>query len=142
MSFVISAEDMARMQLIEKMTHAKVKDCIDEGPDKMVIIVQPGELFKALGKNASNVKTMQDKFNKKIRIVEYSEDPVVFLGNLCKPNKIQSIAVEDKTYTIMPQDIKSRGYMIGKAASTLRLHETIMRRYFDVQEIKVNKIEE
>jgi N utilization substance protein A len=142
MAFTLDSNDMARIQLVEKLTRAKIKDCIDEGDDKMVIIVDNGELSKALGKKASNLKVLEGKLNKRIRMVEFAQDPIVFLTNLCKPNKITNIVAEDNVYTIIPEDIKSRGFMIGRSAGTLRLHESIMRRYFDVQELKVTNIQE
>ncbi|HME87030.1 MAG TPA: KH domain-containing protein, partial [Candidatus Nanoarchaeia archaeon] len=70
---VYDSNTLGIMRLFENMTHTKIKDCIIE-EEKIWFIVQTGELRKALGKGAENIKKLGEKFGKKVKIVEYHDD--------------------------------------------------------------------
>ena len=50
---LINKETIQKINFFENITHSKVKDILDE--DKLVVIVESGELKKALGKNNGNL---------------------------------------------------------------------------------------
>lgn len=133
------------MSLFEKVSHAKVKDCFELSPKNLVFVVLPNELAKAVGKKGSNVKKLESMFKKNIRIIEYDPKIEKFIANLCLPNKIKTVDFSEqmlwdstkRAAVITPESLKSRGFIIGKDASNLRLMETICRRYFQIDEIRV-----
>ena len=53
-----NSELMKLMSFFESITHAKLKDCFIVG-SQTFFVVQPGEIGKALGRNASTVKKLQ-----------------------------------------------------------------------------------
>ena len=60
-----------------------------------------------------------------------------FISNLLLPLKIRGIEfTADKKILITPTP-ESRGYIIGRGGSNLRNYESILKRYFDIEEIKV-----
>jgi N utilization substance protein A len=127
---------MQIMSLFEKMTRAKLKDCIiSEGA--IVFIVEENEAAKAIGKKGINVKNLERSLKKKIKIAEFSDDLVRFVQNLAYPAKIESAEEKDGILTLTPADSQSRGLLIGRGASILRNYESIVKRYFDIEEIKV-----
>jgi len=131
--------DMETMQLIalfSKISHATVKDCISD-ENQLVFIVAQGEVGKAVGAKGANIKKMEQQSKKRVKVMEYSDDICQFVANLCAPAKIKSIVQEGKVVIIESADHPSRGLIIGKNASTLRKYETITKRYFDLDEIKV-----
>lgn len=72
-----SMETIGYINLFEKATNARVKDClIEEG--KLIFIVDQGEIGKAVGKNGANVKYLQEKLKKQIKVIEFNNDPVRF----------------------------------------------------------------
>ena len=96
-----------------------------------------GNIGLAIGKNGATAKRLEESLKRKIKIAAFSENPEEFLRNLLMPLKIRGIETkEDKTVVITPEP-ESRGYIIGRAASSLRNYESIMRRYFDVRELRV-----
>lgn len=125
------------MSLFQSLTRSKLKDCIDDG-EKLVFIVEPGELFKALGKNASNLKRLENKFKKKVRIIEFHSEKLTFISKAIAPLKVDDIEEKDGIVTLKSSDTKTKGLLIGRAAKNLRNLESVVQRYFpDVKEIKV-----
>ena len=127
---------MKFISMFESMTHASVKDCIDQG-GKLVFIVKEGDIGKAIGKGGANIKRLEKSLNKKIKIVEYSEELLRFVQNVVAPCKVSDISEEENIVTITPADNKNRELLIGRSAVNLRGFEAIVQRYFEVKEIKV-----
>ncbi len=127
---------MKFMSLFESMTGAKLKDCIIS-ENLVTFIVGEGEIAKAIGKAAVNVKKLEQKLKKKIKIAEFSDDIVKFIQSLTYPAKIKEVEKEEGIIKITAADSQSRGLLIGREANILRAYEAIVKRYFDIEEIKV-----
>lgn len=127
---------MKIMSMFESMTGAKLKDCINS-EDAIIFIVKEGEIGKAIGKKGMNVRRLENSLKKKIKISEYNENIAKFIESLVYPAKVREIKQEEKIVTITAADSQSRGLIIGRAASILRNYESIVKRYFDIEEIKV-----
>jgi len=127
---------MKTIMLFENITTAKVKDCVDV-ETMLIFIVEPLEMGKAIGKKGSNVRKIENLFKRKIKIVEFSSEKTKFLANLLHPATGFEIADEGEIIKIRANDLKTRGYIIGRNATNLRMLEDIVRRYYEVKEIKV-----
>ncbi len=126
------------MSFFEKITRTDVKDCIEED-DRLIFIVPQLQLRRAVGRDGANVKRIKKELNKRIKIVEYSPQITNFIRSLIMPLKADEI-IEDKEtgiITIKSNDRKTKGLLIGKNAGNLRKYEEIVKRYFDINEIKV-----
>ena len=126
---------MKFISLFETLTRAKVKDCI-EG-NILTFVVKQGEIAKAIGKKAVNIKRIEGVLKRKIRVVEFNDDITLFVKNLIAPIKVEDINEEDGVIIISDPDKKKKGMIIGRDAINLRNHEKIVSRYFSVKEIKV-----
>lgn len=130
-------ELLQTMSLFEKITKARLKDLV-WFKDKLIFIVKPGELVKALGKNKVNVEKIEKAINRKIKIVEYSPDKLRFIRNVMSPLRILEISEEEEGVVVIKgPDQKTKGLMIGSKAQNLRLYEDIVKKYHELNEIKV-----
>ena len=68
---------------------------------------------------------------------EFNPDLIQFIKNVVFPSKVKDIVEEEGVITITPPDSETRGYLIGKSASNLRNTEEVVKRYFELEEIKV-----
>jgi N utilization substance protein A len=127
---------MKFMSLFESITRAKLKDCIIR-ENTVLFIVHPGEIGKAVGSKGANVRKLERALNKKVKIVEFSPEPVNFIKNLIHPLQVKEITEDEGIYTLTPVDLKTRGMLIGRNASHLRAYEDVVKRYFPVKELKV-----
>jgi N utilization substance protein A len=137
MKTVYDVELLKLMKLFEDVTRSRLKDCF-YNKEKLVFVVQEGELMRALGKDRANLKKLEEKLNKSIKIVEFNPDLLIFIKNLMYPLRILEIREEDGIVTIKGPDTKTKGLMIGARAQNLRNYEELTKKYFDnLKEIKV-----
>ena len=124
------------MRLFDLITKAKLKDCIIT-ENMAVYIVEEGETGKAVGKGGINVRTLEKKTKRKIKIAEFSPEILKFIKNLVAPVQLINAEKEDGIITLTAKDLKSRGLLIGRNGTNLRFFESIIKRYFpEIKEIK------
>jgi NusA-like KH domain protein len=129
--------DMIKIiNMFEQVTHARVKEAFYM-KDVLTFIVFEGDKFKALGKNLSNLHRIEQMLSKKVKIVEFDSDIIKFITNLIYPYRVESIVKNDKIVTITDPDTKTKGLLIGAKAQNLRLYEGVVKKYFEIEEIKV-----
>ena len=127
---------MKYMALFEKETKTSLKDCIiDE--DRVTFIINSDNMAKAVGKNGRNVRLLERKLRKKIKIVKFDEDCVQFTQNLIYPLNKKKIEKEEKEITSKGEDTKTKALLIGRNSQNLKKLESIIKRFFDIEEIKV-----
>lgn len=126
------------MSLFESITRSRLKDCFIDKNEMQTFVVQPGEIGKAIGKSAINVKKLEQMLNRKIKIVEFNSEILGFVRNLVFPLKTRNVVIKDGIVTIESEDTKTRGLIIGRNATNLRNFEAIAKKYFpELKEIKV-----
>ena len=123
------------MMLFESMSGAKVKDCISN--DRILFIVGENDMGRAIGKNGANIKKFENKLKKKVKLAEFSSDVAQFVRNLAYPAEIADVKNENGIITIHGKDANSRAMLIGRERQNLNHLTEIVRRYFDVKEIRV-----
>ena len=127
---------MKYMALFEKITRTSIKDCIIY-ENQIIFIITSDNIAKAVGKNGSNVKLLENKLGKKIRIVKFNEDCVKFTQNLIYYLKNTKIEKKDNNIIITGPDTKTKALLIGRNSQNLRKLESIIKRFFDIKEIKI-----
>lgn len=136
MTVFLDAQTLQLIGFFEQMTGAQVKDCVS-GEGQIFLIVEQGEAAKAIGKGGKHVRDLENRIKKKVRIAEFDSDIIQFIQNLIAPIELSEAKLEDDSLILRTKDLKSRGLLIGRNASTLRFYESIVQRYFPIKEIKV-----
>ena len=122
--------------LLEKISHVQVKDCFQED-GVLVFLVEEGNVKKALGKDSSNIDRISKILKKDIKIIAFSNDICKFVSNLIYPNKADEIKLEGKTVFIVASDVGVKGRIFGRSRENLKRINSLVRNYFDVEEVKV-----
>lgn len=128
---------MKLMSFFEAATKARLKDCFVDHNDLLVFVVEPTQYGLAVGKAGANVKRMEASLKRKVKVVEYSDNPAAFVSSLIQPSKARDISFEGGIITITPESSESRGYLIGRGGKNLRNMESIIQRYFPIKEVRV-----
>ncbi len=137
MGIVYDVKAIQIRALFESITRTTLKDCF-ENQDKMLFIVMPGQIRKAIGKDKNNIKRVESKIGQKIKIIEYSPNALDFVVKIIFPLHVNDISLEEGIITIKGRDKKTNGLIIGSRAQNLRNTESIVQKYFpEVKEIKV-----
>ncbi len=129
------SDSMKLIMLFESMTRAKVKDCIQD--EKIVFVIEQGDMGKAIGKSGANIRRMETQLKKKIRLVEFSSDVLQFVRNVIHPIEALGITQDSGIITIHGKDTSARAMLIGRERKNINHITQIVKRYFDVKEIKV-----
>ena len=128
---------MKFMSFFESLTNTRLKDCFVDKNGLLVFVVEENQIAKAIGKKGVNVRNIKEKLNRKIKIVEFNPHLETFVANIIRPLIGKEIKVDDDVVTIVGPDTKTRGLLIGRSGQNLRNYEEIVKRYFDINEIKV-----
>lgn len=131
-----NSDSMKLIMFFESMTGAKVKDIITN--KKFIFIIKENEMGKAIGKNGSNIKKIENKLRKKIKLVEFSNDIVQFVRNLVYPFNALDIGHADGVITIHARDTSTKAMLIGREHQNINHLNDVVKRYFDVKEIKID----
>jgi transcription termination/antitermination protein NusA len=131
----LDQEALGLSSVLERMTHAHVKDCFRE-EDIVYFVVGTGDLGKAIGKGGIMIKKLQEKLNKRVKVIEYRSDVVGFVQNVIYPVKVSEIVVEGEIVFIRDDDRMKKGKIIGRSGSGLAFVNKVVKRYFDV-DVKV-----
>ncbi len=121
--------------IMERITKARVKCCFKDD-DTIYFVVDIGELGKAIGKGGINIKRVQQEFGKKIKVIEFRNDPASFVRNIIYPVKVEEIVEDGKEILIKDSSKKTKGQIIGRDRSNLNFINKVVKRFFDV-EVKV-----
>ena len=124
------------MALFEKITRTPLKDCIINEA-QIIFIISNDNIAKAVGKNGSNVRLLEKKLGKRIKIVKFDNDCVQFTQNLLYHIKNIEIEKEEDNIIITGHDTKTKALLIGRNSQNLRKLTSIIKRFFDIEEIKV-----
>lgn len=132
-----SEELIKLISLFESVTKANVKDCFFNDYGQLFFIIEHGEMSKAIGKKASNVRKIESLIKRKFRIVEFNENILEFIKSLAYPLQIKEIEEVDGVVEIKGLDRKTKGLLIGRNAMNIKNYEKIVKRYFDIGGLKV-----
>jgi transcription termination/antitermination protein NusA len=136
----LDQETLGLSSLMERITGARVKDCFrDDADETIYFIVEIGQLGKAVGKGGVNIKRVQREFNKKIKVIEFRSNVASFIKNIIYPLKVEEILQEDNIIFIKESSKKTKSLLIGREGKNLKLINRAVKRFFDVNEVKVIK---
>ncbi len=124
------------INMFESMTHTNVKNCFFYN-EMLVFIVSEHQGRKAVGMKGKNVKQLNNLLNKKIKVVEYSSEPVKFIKSFISPIVAEDINVDGKMMNIKVSSTKDKGVLIGRDSRNLSMLRDLVKKYFDLDNVKI-----
>ena len=133
----LTAESIQYIALFENMTRAKILDCIPE-EERLVYVVKQGDMGLAIGKNGENINRVKKTLDKPIELVEYSEDPIIFIKNAFGPVSVSSVNLTTKNgkrlaYVEVPN--KEKGLAIGRNGKNREKVKMLARRHHTIEDV-------
>jgi transcription termination/antitermination protein NusA len=129
-------ETIQLINLFESLTHTNVKSCFSYN-EMLVFIVDENQGRKAVGVGGKNVKRLNTLMNKKIKIVEYSSEPVKFIKGFISPIVAEEVNVDEKMINIKVSSMRDRGVLIGRNSKNLNMLRELAKKYFDLDDVKI-----
>jgi len=135
MKISFDAETLRMHGLFEKVTRARLKDCII-GETSIMFITGAGEAGKAIGKKGANVHKLSNMFKKDVKIIEHSPDVIEFISKYLRNPKLK-ISLDGDVAVITCPDVKTKGNVYGRERSKLKELISITKRYYPISDIRI-----
>jgi len=139
----LSSDEIRYIALFESLTGASARDCvIDEENDRIIFVVNEGDMGLAIGKEGSNIKKVKEAIGHRIEVVEYSDSLEQFVKNTLSPAEVNGVDVsgqdenEKKVIKIEVNESK-KGLVIGKNGRNIEKAKMLGDRHHNIGDIKI-----
>jgi transcription termination/antitermination protein NusA len=132
-------ETLGYIRLFEERTGARVKDCL-EAEDKVVYLVQAGDIPKAVGPGGVVVDRLKGLMKKELQVVEFSDDPETLVRNIFywySPKQVDFAPKGKGRHATVTVDPVWKARAIGKAGKNLKVARAILLRHTDIVSVSV-----
>ena len=136
---MLSNENMQYINMAAKITKAAIIDCLilDE---KLIFIVDKGQIGLALGQKAKNLNKLRNLFKKNIKFVEYNKNKEKFIKNLCKPYNVKKISFEgsdEEPIAKIEVDTSDKSKIIGKGGKNIEIIRNLAKRHHKIKDVQI-----
>jgi N utilization substance protein A len=135
----LSNETVQFINMASKYSGASIRDCVVED-DRVVFVVDKGYLGIAIGSKAKNLEKLRSLFKKSVKFVEFDEDKVRFVQNLCKPYEVTKITVEgadDASIVRIQVNPQDKSKLIGKGGRNINMIRKIAQRHHPIKDVQI-----
>ncbi|MGY5855342.1 MAG: NusA-like transcription termination signal-binding factor [Candidatus Thorarchaeota archaeon] len=138
----LSMDDMALIAKFEQITGAAAIDIIrdDEG-ERIIVVVRPKQLGKAIGRSGVNVKAASEAFGRAVDVVEIAETAEAFVKSALAPARVEGVRIIEHrdgtkvaSVTVNSED---RGIAIGRDGRNVARARILVRRHFDLNNVVI-----
>ncbi|WP_458207080.1 NusA-like transcription termination signal-binding factor [Haladaptatus sp. NG-SE-30] len=145
----VTLSDAARqyIALFEDETGATARDCVvldgddgDDGDEKRIIfVVKPGDMGRAIGPGGKNVQNVQDRLDANVELVEYADTAAAFVANALAPAEVYHVTISENDDTVAYAEVaqEDTGVAIGAGGRNIETAKMLVGRHFDVDDIQL-----
>ena len=145
-SIKLTTDEMRLMSLFQSRTKVTARDCLDDQKyDRIIFVVNEGNMGLAIGKNGSNIKALSNILKRNIELVEFFDDPSKFLKHVFNSKFINEIKLTEKvdgsSQAIVLVDASKKGLVVGREGRNAERARLLAKRYFDISSVLINNSE-
>ncbi|WP_458185333.1 NusA-like transcription termination signal-binding factor [Haladaptatus sp. NG-WS-4] len=141
----VTLSDAARqyIALFEDETGATARDCVvleDDGDEKRVVfVVKPGDMGRAIGPGGKNVQTVQERLGADVELVEDADTAAAFVANALAPAEVYHVTISENEDTVAYAEVaqEDTGVAIGAGGRNIETAKLLAARHFDVNDIQL-----
>jgi len=126
----LDLKTIQNINLFEKVTNAKVKDCIFR--EGLVFIVDEGQVQKAL----KGIRKVSSLLKQDVKVIGFSSEPEKFVRNLIYPVRA-NIEAKDMEVIVSVEDARMKGKIFGREKSNLMWINSLVGKYFKGFSVRV-----
>jgi N utilization substance protein A len=139
----LTTDQMRLISLFQNVTGASARDCVeDEKQNRVIFVVNEGKMGLAIGKGGSHIRNLQNIIKKNVELVEYSDDPVVFLKNMLNSKLVTDVKLNKRldgtTQAVVLVDPKKKGIVVGREGRNAEKARLLAKRYFEITSVLIN----
>ncbi|KYK23382.1 NusA family KH domain protein [Thermoplasmatales archaeon SG8-52-4] len=136
---LLSNQDMQFINMASNITKTHIMDCINL-EDRIIFIVQKGQLGAAIGIKAKNLERLRNLFKKIIKFVEFDDNKEAFIINLFKPYKINNVTLEGEDDSLVAKvevNISDKSKIIGKGGRNIEIIRKLAHRHHAIKDVQI-----
>jgi len=136
---MFSNEVMQYINMASSIIEIDILDCMVV-EDRIVFIVQNGQLGAAIGIKARNLDRLRRLFKKNIKFVEFDSNKERFILNLCKPYKVNNIVFEgsgDSVVARIEVERSDKSKIIGKDGKNIDIIRKLANRHHSIKDVQI-----
>jgi transcription termination/antitermination protein NusA len=142
MEIKLTSDELRLMSLFQSVTSATARDCIvDEKMDRVIFVVNKGQMGLAIGKGGSTIKQLQNVVAKKIELVEFSEDAAEFIRNMLNAEMVNDVRISDRSdgskQAVVTVDQRKKGAVVGREGRNAEKARLLAKRYFQITNVQI-----
>jgi N utilization substance protein A len=142
MEIKLTSDELRLMSLFQSITSATARDCIvDEKMDRVIFVVNKGQMGLAIGKGGSTIKQLQNVIARKIELVEFSDDPAEFIRNMLNADMVNDVRLSDRPdgtkQAIVTVDQRKKGAVVGREGRNAEKARLLAKRYFQITNVQI-----
>ncbi len=135
MRIKLGPEEMRYIALFETITFTRPKDCLVE-ENEVTFVVDQQDLGRCVGRDGCNIKKIQNRIGRAVRVVGFSGDLAQFIRNLLAPAQIVGINLsEDGRKVTVRLKPGSKGLAMGEGKRKFNRAKKLLERFFGVRDI-------
>jgi transcription termination/antitermination protein NusA len=138
----LTSDELRLMSLFQSVTSATARDCIvDEKMDRVIFVVNRGQMGLAIGKGGSTIKQLQNVVAKKIELVEFSDEPAEFIRNMLNADMVNDVKISDRSdgtkQAVVTVDPRKKGAVVGREGRNAEKARLLAKRYFQITNVQI-----
>jgi N utilization substance protein A len=138
----LTSDELRLISLFQSITSATARDCIvDDKMDRVIFVVNKGQMGLAIGKGGSTIKQLQNMVAKKIELVEFSDDPVEFIRNMLNADMINDVRLSERSdgtkQAVVTVDPRKKGAVVGREGRNAEKARLLAKRYFQISNVLI-----
>jgi|TARA_B100001964_G_C14158960_1_gene565718 N utilization substance protein A len=138
----LTSDELGLISLFQNITGATARDCIiDDKLDRVIFIINKGEMGLAIGKNGASINKTQKMVGKDVELVEYSDDPKKFIINALNSKFIMDVRLSEKVdgnkIAVVMVDHNRKGAIVGRNGKNAEKARLLCRRYFQISNVHI-----
>jgi transcription termination/antitermination protein NusA len=138
----LTSDELRLISLFQSITSATARDCIvDDKMDRVIFVVNKGQMGLAIGKGGSTIKQLQNMVAKKIELVEFSDDPAEFIRNMLNADMINDVRISERDdgtkQAVVTVDPRKKGAVVGREGRNAEKARLLAKRYFQISNVLI-----
>ena len=137
----LNTDGIRYIALFESITGATANDClVDEENNRIIFVVKTGDMGIAIGKNGDHINRVTKTIGRHVEVVEYNDDPVVFIKNLMQPVNLTNVRIGykgDKRIAYVEVKTKEKGLAIGRNGKNIEKVKILAKRHHDIDDVTI-----
>jgi N utilization substance protein A len=138
----LTSDELSLMSMFQGMTGATAKDCvIDDKRNRVIFIVQKGQMGLAIGKDGTSVKKIERAVRRPVEVVEWADDVEGLVKNALGAKYVMEVRVGERLDgtkgVVVVVDSRKKGAVLGLGGRNAEKVRLLATRYFEVSNVQI-----